>query len=77
MKPETAIAPTLVVRRRTAKRWHLLGEVPGFREPYETTLCGQRIPALSAVVRRSYNAAEIDTACLVEAIRHPERRRLA
>ena len=68
MDPETAIAPTKLIRRPDpAKKWHLWEK----RLPDKThmTRCGQHFGS-KAVTKIAYNAKQIDcTDCMVVAIR--------
>ena len=72
MNPETAIAPTPIVRRRNARKWHLLrtvGRVKDGNETPDVTRCGQRIRIRNSAHGRAFNAEQITcNDCLVAAI---------
>lgn len=66
MNPATAIAPTRLVRRSNAKRYHLRGAGPK-GAPSVFTACG--IAIHNGIEKTAYNAAEIDcTDCLSASI---------
>jgi len=69
MNPRSAIAPTVLVRRPTAKKWHLQDGGRG-GTGYVKTFCGQTFQIKwSDQAKTAYNAAEIDcTDCMVSAI---------
>lgn len=65
VNPATAISPVGKIRRRGAKKWHM---VSGQAGDYFSTMCSQTIRSPEEGV--AYNAAEITcTDCLVGAIR--------
>ena len=64
MEPRHAIAPTIIVRRHGAKKWHISRDQSG---EHHGTMCGQSIRMPEESV--AYNAEQVScTDCLVSAI---------